>query len=189
MQSSCLEKWKAQYWRRRIISQSSFMYKTQIKVINSKNGDTKYFWEPTICQYHINTFHMISHSILIKSQEVKIIFHILHTLEGETSCGKDWQTLNQFISLLPVPSCRQHFANSLAGMAMGMSPDQQKSQLPLPDLAIKALRDSSFSRVSRSYIWESRKSYVDEDRDSLIWFLESLYGVECPLTGLWVSEK
>lgn len=60
------------------------MYKTQIKVINSKNQDTKYFWEPTICQYYINTFHMISHSILIKSQEVKIIFRILHTLEGET---------------------------------------------------------------------------------------------------------
>lgn len=100
------------------------MYKTQIKVINSKDGNTKHFWGPNICQCYINTFHMVPHSIIVVSHEMNINFHVLYTTGEKTQCGKDWKILNKFISFFPVHTCRRHFSNSFARMAMGMSLDQ-----------------------------------------------------------------
>lgn len=116
---------------------------------------------PLYSRYYISAFHVASHSILTTSHEIEIIFHILYTVGEETQCSKDWQTLRKCISLLPVHTCRLHFPKSLAGVAMGMSPDQEELW------STKTPCDPSFSLISMSQPEESWKSHVEDDRDTL----------------------
>lgn len=100
------------------------MYRTQIKVINSKDGETNIFEHLLCARYYITAFHMASHSILTTSHEIENIFDIFHRVGDATQRSKDWQNLKKLISLPLVHTHRLHFPNSLEGTAMGVSPDQ-----------------------------------------------------------------
>lgn len=86
------------------------MSKSQIKVINSKDGETKHFWVPTICQFYINVFHMVFHSIFTINMSWNLFSTFDIQWEKKTNVSKTGKTLNK----LKLP----------CSMAMDMSPDQ-----------------------------------------------------------------
>lgn len=67
------------------------MYKTKIKVRNSKDGESKPFLVSTICQYYVNTFHMALHSVLTFNIQWEKKLNVSKT-------GKPW--INSFLGYM-----------------------------------------------------------------------------------------
>lgn len=72
------------------------MSKSQTKAISSKDGETKHFWVPTICQFYIDAFHMVFHSIFTINMSWKLFSTLDTQGEKKPNVAKTGKTLNKF---------------------------------------------------------------------------------------------